>query len=102
LTARSISTVALTLCVDPLHALGVGAELGHGALEGAKVVDHGLVNEDVAVGQEQDALFGAALPQAPDDLEGGVGFAGAGGHDQQHAVLPAAMASTVRLMALSW
>lgn len=62
--------------------------VGHGALEGAKVVDHGLVDEDVAVGQKQDALFGAALPQAPDDLEGGVRFAGAGGHDQQHAVLP--------------
>ena len=74
--------------IHPLHALCVGAELGHGALEGAKVVDHGLVDEDVAVGQKQDALFGAALPQAPDDLEGGVRFAGAGGHDQQHAFLP--------------
>ncbi len=28
------------------------------------------------------------LPQAPDDLEGGVGLAGAGGHDEQDAVLP--------------
>ena len=30
----------------------------------------------------------AGFPQAPDDLEGGVGLAGAGGHDQQDAVLP--------------
>ncbi|SDM11847.1 hypothetical protein SAMN05428957_102411 [Oryzisolibacter propanilivorax] len=63
------------------------AELGHGALERTKVVDHGLVDEDVAVGQEQDALPGAALPQPPDDLERGVGLARAGGHDQQHALL---------------
>jgi hypothetical protein len=73
-----------------LHALGVRAELGHRALERPEVVDHGLVDQDVAIGQEQDALcLGAALPQPPDDLEGGVGLAGAGGHDQQHAVLAA-------------
>jgi hypothetical protein len=75
------------LRIDMLHALGVGAELGHGALERAEVVDHGLVDEDIAIGQEQDALLGAALPQAPDDLERGVGLSGAGGHDQQHAIL---------------
>src|SRR3546814_13977832 len=28
------------------------------------------------------------LPQPPDDLKGGVGLAGAGGHDQQNAILP--------------
>jgi hypothetical protein len=49
------------LRIDALHTFGVGAELGHGALEGAEVVDHGLVDQDVAVGQEQDALLGAQL-----------------------------------------
>jgi hypothetical protein len=86
--SSSVFDFHLTLCVDALHTFGIGAELGHRALERAEVVDHGLVDQDVAVGQEQDALLGAALPQAPDDLEGGVGLAGAGGHDQQHAVLP--------------
>jgi hypothetical protein len=33
-------------------------------------------------------FFGLGLPQAPDDLERGVGLAGASGHDQQHALLP--------------
>src|SRR3546814_12873466 len=28
------------------------------------------------------------LPQPPDDLKGGVGLAGAGGHDQQNAIAP--------------
>ena len=55
--------------------------------EGPEVVDHRLVDEHVAVGQEQDALLPAGLPQPPDDLEGGVGLAGAGRHDQQDAVL---------------
>ena len=47
---RHVFHFDLALRVDPLHAFGVGAELGHRALEGAEVVDHGLVNEDVAVG----------------------------------------------------
>jgi hypothetical protein len=55
--------------------------------EGLEVVGPGLVDEDVAVGQEQDALLELSLPQPPDDLEGGVGLAGAGGHDQQDAIL---------------
>jgi len=75
------------LRIDALDALGVGTELGHGALEGPEVVDHGLVDQDVAVGQKQDALFSLALPQPPDDLKRGVGLAGAGGHDQQHVAL---------------
>ena len=29
----------------------------------------------------------SGFPQTPDDLEGGVGLAGAGGHDQQQALL---------------
>ena len=68
--------------------LAAGAELGHRRAERAEVVDHRLVDQHVAVGQEQDALLAARLPQPPDDLEGGVGLAGAGRHDQQDAVLP--------------
>jgi hypothetical protein len=34
-------------------------------------------------------FLGPGLPQPPDDLEGGVGLAGAGGHDQQDALLAA-------------
>jgi hypothetical protein len=56
--------------------------------EGLEVVGPGLVDEDVAVGQVEDAFSGLGLPQSPDDLEGGVGLAGAGGHDQQEALLP--------------
>jgi len=76
------------LAVGALNGLRLCAELGHGRAERPEIVDHGLVDEDVAVGQEQDALAGAGLPQAPDDLEGGVGLAGAGRHDEQDAALP--------------
>ena len=72
------------------HSFTLGAELGHRAFEGAKVVDHGLVDQDVAISQKQNALFCAAFPQAPDDLEGGVGLASARGHDEERAVLPSA------------
>ena len=72
--------------VGALDGFGVGRELGHRRTEGPEVVDHGLIDQHVAVGQEQDALFAARLPQPPDDLEGGVGLAGSGGHDQQDAV----------------
>ena len=33
-------------------------------LERAEVIDHGLVDQDVAIGQEQDALLGTAFPEA--------------------------------------
>jgi len=46
-----------------------------------------LFDEDVAVGEEEDALFAAGFPEAPDDLEGGVSFSGAGGHDEEAAVV---------------
>ena len=72
--------------VRPLDGFGVGRELGHRRTEGPEVVDHGLIDQHVAVGQEQDALFAACLPQPPDDLKGGVGLAGSRGHDQQDAV----------------
>ena len=73
--------------VCPLNGFGLGGKLGHGATEGAEVVDHGLVNQHVAVGQEQDALLAPGLPEPPDDLEGGVGFSRPGRHDKQDAVL---------------
>ena len=72
---------------NPFDAFLVDAQLGHCALEGLEVVDHRLVDEDVAVGEEEDAAVGVRFPEAPDDLEGGVGLAGAGGHDQQGALL---------------
>ena len=73
--------------VVALDRLGAGAELRHRRAERPEVVDHRLVDEDVAVGEEQDALLAAGLPQPPDDLERRVGLAGAGRHDEQDAVL---------------
>jgi hypothetical protein len=56
--------------------------------ERLEVVGLGLVDQDVAVGEEEDALLhGAGLPQPPDDLKGRVGLARAGRHDEQDAVL---------------
>ena len=63
-------------------------DFGHGRLEGLEVVDPGLIHQDIAIGQEKDALLGAGAPQAPDNLEGGIGLAGAGGHDEKDAILP--------------
>ena len=48
---------SIVRAVVALDGLGAGAELGHRRAEGAEVVDHGLVDQDVAVGQEQDALL---------------------------------------------
>ena len=62
--------------------LAVG-DLGHGGAEGLEVVDAGLVDQDVAVGEEQDSLLDAGLPEPPDDLKGGVGLPGARRHDEQ-------------------
>ena len=66
--------------------LGFRRELGHRRAKWPEVVDHGLVDQHVAVGQKQDALLAARLPKPPDDLERGVGLAGACRHDQQYAV----------------
>ena len=73
--------------VFALDGLRAGAELCHGGAEGTEVVHHGLVDQDIAIGEEKNALSLPGLPQAPDDLEGGVGLAGAGGHDEEDAVL---------------
>ena len=72
--------------VPAFDGFGVGREFGHGRTKGTEVVDHGLIHQYVAVGQEQNPLLAARLPQPPDDLKGGVGFAGSRGHDEQDAV----------------
>ena len=63
---------------------GAPRHLGHGRAEGLEVVGLGLIDQNVAIRQKQDALLGLGLPQPPDDLEGGVGLASAGRHHQQH------------------
>ena len=63
-------------------------DLGHRRAERLEVVRLGLVDEDVAVGEEEDALLDAGLPEPPDNLERGVGLAGARRHDEQNAILP--------------
>ena len=52
----------------------------------------GVVHQDVAIGEEQDAGLAvsalpvpAPAPELPADLEGHQGLAGAGGHAQQDA-----------------
>ena len=57
-------------------------DFGHRLAEGLEVVVLGLVDKDVTVGQKQDAFLLFRFPQPPDDLEGGVGLAGARGHYQ--------------------
>ena len=73
--------------VFALDGLRARAELGHCRAEGTEIIHHRLIDEDVAVGKKEDAFLAAGLPQAPDDLKGGVGLAGAGGHDEQNSVL---------------
>ena len=73
--------------VCTFYGFGIDTELGHGAAKRAKVIDHGLVNQDVAVGEKQNTLLLPRLPQPPDDLKCRVGLTGACGHDQQDAVL---------------
>jgi hypothetical protein len=62
-------------------------DLGHRGAEGLEVVGAGLIHEDVAVGQKEDAFLGLGLPQPPDDLERDEGLARAGSHDEQDAVV---------------
>ena len=59
---------------------------GHNRPEWPKVVDHGLVDQHVAVGQEQNALLAARLPEPPDDLKGSIGLTGSRRHDEKDAV----------------
>ena len=68
--------------VCPFNRLRPGAEFRHGRAEGPKIVDHGLVDQHIAVSQKQDAFLLLGLPQPPDDLKGRVSLAGSGRHDQ--------------------
>src|SRR4051794_31234806 len=62
----------------PLNRLRVGREFCHRRAKRTEVVHHRLVDENVTVGEEQDALLSTRLPQAPDDLKRRAGLAGAG------------------------
>ena len=64
-----------------LPDLAIGHLVHHLAKRG-EVLLHGLIDKDVAIRQKEDALARLGLPQTPDDLECGVGLAGAGRHDQ--------------------
>ena len=57
-------------------------DFGHHRTEGLEIVCERLVSEDVAIDKEEDAFGSLGFPQPPDDLEGSVGLAGAGCHDQ--------------------
>ena len=99
-----IEEIRRELLVDVLVLLGAGdglveaeidleclvhlamGDLRHRRPEGLEIVGLGLVGEDVAIHEEEDAFLRTGLPKPPDDLEGGVGLAGASGHDQQDAV----------------
>jgi hypothetical protein len=71
-------------CVDLVGLVDLTIrDLGHRAAERLEVVRLGLVDEDVAVGEKQDSLLEASLPEAPDDLKRGERLAGAGRHDEQ-------------------
>ena len=50
---------------------------------------HGLVDQNIAVSQEQYFFLTAGFPKAMDDLECRVGFARTRCHNKQNAVLPA-------------
>lgn len=67
---------------------GAVGDLGYRRTEGLEVINLGLIDQDVALGEEEDAFFAAGSLQLPDDLEGAVGLAGTGGHYQQDALLP--------------
>ena len=68
---------------------GAVADLGHSLTKGLERAVLCLIHQHVAVRQEQDAFLLPGFPESPDDLEGGVGLAGPGSHDQQDSVLAA-------------
>ena len=65
---------------------GAIGDLRHRLAERLEVVGLGLVGEDVAIDEKENALLRAGFPETPDDLKGGEGFACARGHDEQDAV----------------
>src|SRR5690606_26321206 len=52
----------------------------HFVFEMTEITAPGLVDQGITVGQKQYALLGSGLPEAVDDLKGGIGFSSAGGH----------------------
>lgn len=54
------------------------ADLRHSPAARFEVVDHGWVDQDVAIGGEEDAVLTVCVPQSPADLNGRVSLAGAG------------------------
>ncbi len=69
-------------------------DLAAGVAEGGEGLVLGVVDQDVAVGQEEDSgwrcspvRFQPARPELPADLKGDEGFAGAGGHGEQDAAI---------------
>src|SRR5438309_1231098 len=74
------------LAVETLDGFGSGGQLRHRGAEWPKIVDHGLVDEHIAVSQVEDPFRTACLPQAPNRLKSGVGLASPGSHYQQDAV----------------
>ena len=74
--------------VDLVRGIGFAVgDLGHHVAKRLEVVHSGLVNEDVSVREEEHPLDRPGLPEPVDDLEGGVGFARASGHDQERPTL---------------
>jgi hypothetical protein len=69
------------------------AELSHSRAKGSEIVDNRLIDKNVAVGEKQYAFPAPGFPESPDNLKGGVGFAGTGGHDEKDSVLALAIAS---------
>ena len=61
----------------------------HRLTERLKVVGLGLVGQNVAIDEKEDAFFYPGLPEPPNDLKCRVGLAGAGGHHEQDTILAA-------------
>ena len=77
-------------------------------VEGQEILGHGIVDEDVPVGQEQDlrpqvvaSRVPAGLSEIPENLKGDRGLAGVGAEGQQHRLRPYRTAWTAWLTAIS-
>ena len=80
--------------IDLVGSNGAGVvpgniDLVNDLLQRGEVLLDGLIHQDIAVGQVENLTLQAALQQAVDDLKGGIGLSGAGGHHQKQAGLPA-------------
>jgi hypothetical protein len=76
------------------HVYLVGAihfspfDFSHYFLEGLKVLNHCLVNQDISIRKVEYLFSVPGLPQAVDNLEGGIRFAGSRSHYQEDTILP--------------